>query len=108
MESIIQFLTHEYVIAFYGVVMWSLTELSSHLYSLQKITLQEVINFYRKDIIIMGRSMIFVGFLVVFDDELLARYNAFMVVDYHEMTWQMYFGLGFIIEFIISKFFTKR
>jgi hypothetical protein len=92
-HDILQILKHEYTLAFYGVVLWQVEQ-----YFAKK-------NFtFRKAFRNIGRSLVWVGAVVVFDDELLAQYNHIAQLDYAIAPWWMYIVAGFSIDILRSSF----
>lgn len=53
------------------------------------------------------RSLIWVGIVVVFDDEIMAEYNQWAEMDYQEIPLYFYTIAGFFIDFIRDKFIDK-
>ena len=86
---------HEYLLGLYGVILWQVEQA----FAKKGFTFIHAIRN-------VGRSMIWVGAIVVFDDELLSRYNAFANLDYVTPTWWMYVASGFSID-LIRSYFTK-
>jgi hypothetical protein len=99
LELISKILTHEYLLAVYGVLLWQVEQ-----YFESKDTIKEFAKKSHKNI---GRSLIWVGIVVVFDDELLAKYNHWAALDYVETPLYMYTVAGFFIDLIRSKIFSK-
>jgi hypothetical protein len=87
---------HEYLLALYGVLLWQ-TEQYFHF----KGTLKEYISNSYKTI---GRSLIWIGIVVVFDDEILATYNEWAADDYVTIPLIGYTIAGFFIDIIRTKF----
>jgi hypothetical protein len=96
----IDLLTHEYSLALYGVILWQIEE-----YLRQSIPWRDFLRPSLRDI---GRSLVWVGAIVVFDDELLARYNAIAHVDYQQAPFWMYILAGFFVDIGRSKFTGKK
>lgn len=92
---ILNILTHEYVLAVYGVVAWQLEGFFRSNKSLSE--------YHRQAWREMGQSLIWVGIAVVFDDEILAQYNSWAEMDYHAPEPWMYTATGFFITIIRSK-----
>jgi hypothetical protein len=87
-------LTHEYVLAMYGIVLWQIslylkTSLSFKAFS--KIAFKRMLD-----------CLVWVGMLIVFDDEILAWYNHYAHVDYSSPPFFMYIFLGFITNILIT------
>lgn len=87
---------HPYILAMYGVLLWQVEQWFS-----SKKPFKEFIGSANRNI---GRSLIWVGIVVVFDDEILAKYNEWAAMDYHEMPLYMYTIAGFFIDLIRSKY----
>jgi hypothetical protein len=96
-QCLIAIAQHEYIVAFFGVLLWQVEQLYTH---------PENRNYkiFKRNCI---RSMIWVGPIIVFDDEILAQYNKFAIVDYDFPPWWMYFILGFGTDIIRTKFTAK-
>ena len=90
-ETIISLLNHEYVWVLVGVVFWELV-------------------FGRKGKVWRNivRGMGAGGFVVAFDDELLARFNSWAIVDFEFFPWYLYIVAGFFADLILSKFIFKE
>lgn len=99
MKEILPYLTHEYVLVFYGVILWQVEQISTGW-----ITGKLVKNRFP----FILRSMLWGGIFIIFDDELLSRYNALANVDYSSSPWWMYVIIGFTVDFIRSYFFEKK
>lgn len=99
MSLISNILTHEYLLAVYGVLLWQVEQ-----YFESKDNLKMFLKHSSKSI---GRSLIWVGIVVVFDDELLAKYNHWAAMDYVEIPSYMYTIAGFFIDLIRSKLTDK-
>ncbi len=95
LESIQTILSHEYTLAVYGVLLWQFEQ-----YFVSKDPLKEFLNKSHKNI---GRSLIWVGIIVVFDDEILAKYNEWAAMDYVDAPLYMYTMAGFFIDMIRTK-----
>lgn len=91
---------HEYLLAFYGVIIWQIER-----YFHFEGTLKE---FFQKSIKNVGSSMIWVGLAVVFDDELLAQYNRIASVDYGSVPLIGYVVIGFLINILRSQFLKEQ
>jgi hypothetical protein len=96
LDLLIKILTHEYTLTLYGVILWQIEQSIE-----QKLTFNESINKIKKNVI---SSFVWVGFIIVFDDELMARYNEFAHVDYDEPPFFMYIIGGFLIDFFRTKY----
>lgn len=83
---------HEYLLAFYGVIIWQIER-----YFHFEGSLKDFISKSKKNV---GSSMIWVGLGVVFDDELLAQYNRIASVDYSEVPLIGYVVLGFLVNIL--------
>lgn len=88
-------LLHPYVLAVYGVLLWQVEQW----YTFKKPFKE----FWKEAQRNVGRSMIWVGIVVVFDDEILSKYNGWAAVDYSQMPLYMYTIAGFFIDLIRSK-----
>lgn len=93
MQQILNISQHEYVLAFFGVILWQLEQLYV------KPKNRNFKTFKRNTI----RSMIWIGPIIVFDDEILAQYNNFAILDYAIMPPWMYIVLGFSIDIIRTQ-----
>lgn len=87
---------HEYILALFGVVLWELEQVFA-----KKIKTKK--KFFGN----IGRSMVWIGLIVSFDDELLARYNAIALVHYKHPPFWMYILIGFLTDIIRTRF-TKK
>jgi hypothetical protein len=87
LDLLIKILTHEYVLTLYGVILWQIEQSIE-----QKLTFNESLKKIKRNVI---SSFVWVGFIIVFDDELLSRYNEFAHVDYDEPPFFMYIIGGF-------------
>lgn len=88
-------LFHEYALVLYGVALWQIQQRLT-----KTIPFRTQMNF-------VGRSMIWGGMLVVFDDE-IADYLLEQDVDlYHDdaetIVWYFYVGMGFFIDVVRHK-----
>ena len=99
MKDLLALLTHEYTLAFYGVVLWQIEQ-----HFREKVKSRRS---FAKIRAAMFRSMTWVGLLIVFDDEILAQYNHIAMVDYTEPPKWMYLLLGFLTDIIRSKFVSR-
>ena len=91
---------HEYLLAFYGVIIWQIER-----YFHFDGSIKDFIYKSKKNI---GSSMIWVGLGVVFDDELLAQYNRIASVDYSEVPLIGYVILGFLINIIKTNILKSK
>lgn len=91
--------THEYVLAVYGVLLWQVEQW----YRSKK----PFKDFYKESYHNIGRSLIWVGIVIVFDDEILAKYNQWAAMDYMVVPIYMYTVAGFFIDLIRSKIFNR-
>lgn len=89
-------LLHEYSLALYGVILWQVEQA----FVVKDWTIKHSIRN-------VGRSLIWVGVIVVFDDELLAQYNKIVILDYKEAPFWLYIIAGFLID-IVRSYFTKK
>jgi len=90
---------HPYILAMYGIILWQIE---------QYFTLKKPFKEFWK--IAEGnlyRSLVWVGLVVVFDDEILAKYNIWAAQDFEQMPLYMYTVAGFFIDFIRTKI-TKK
>jgi hypothetical protein len=92
-------LTHEYSLALYGVILWQ----GEQFFTSKK----SFFNFIQESSRNIGRSMLWVGLVVVFDDELLAQYNHWAAMDYTEAPKWLYTIAGFSIDIIRTNITTK-
>jgi len=88
--DIINILTHEYVLVLYGVIFW-------------EIALGNKGKRIRNGIRGMGLG----GVVIAFDDELLARYNHFALIDFASFPWYLYVVAGFFADLVLTKFIFK-
>lgn len=99
MEVINSVILHPYVLAIYGVLLWQVEQF----FSLKKPIKQ----FIKEAAPNIGRSMIWVGLIVVFDDEIMGKYNVWAAVDYIEIPLYFYTIAGFFIDVIRTKVSNK-
>lgn len=99
MELLNSIILHPYVLAIYGVLLWQVEQFFSLKLPMNQFWSTAKGNIYR--------SMVWVGLVVVFDDELLAKYNHWAAMDYQAMPLYMYTIAGFFIDFIRSKIIDK-
>lgn len=92
-------LFHPYFLAVYGVLLWQVEQWYS-----SKKTFKE---FYKESYRNIGRSLIWVGIIIVFDDEIISKYNSWAAVDYMEIPLYFYTMAGFFIDIIRTKIFNK-
>lgn len=90
---------HPYFLATYGVILWQVEQWFE--------TKETFRHFLSRSLRNIGRSLIWVGVIVVFDDEIMAKYNQWAAVDYKEIPLYMYTVAGFFIDFIRSKWIDK-
>jgi hypothetical protein len=86
---------HEYMLALYGVLIWHVEQYFHFDGSLK--------TYLGKSVKSIGSSLIWVGILIVFDDELLAQYNKWAHSDYFEMPYYGYILIGFFVDVIRTK-----
>lgn len=98
-EMINSAVLHPYILAVYGILLWQVEQY----FALNKPMRQ----FYKESLPNVGRSLIWVGIVVVFDDELIAKYNHWAAVDYKEIPLYFYTISGFFIDFIRTKISSK-
>jgi hypothetical protein len=96
LDLLIKILTHEYVLTLYGVILWQIEQSIE-----QKLTFNESLKKIKRNVV---SSFVWVGFIIVFDDELLSRYNEFAHVDYDKPPFFMYIIGGFLIDFFRTKY----
>lgn len=88
-------LVHEYALVLYGVLAWQLQQ-----HFTKSIPFRERLNY-------IGRSMIWGGMLVVFDDEiadfLLEQDIDLWHDDGENIVWYFYVGVGFAIDIVRQK-----
>jgi hypothetical protein len=90
---------HPYFLAVYGVLLWQTEQWFE---SKSKFNV-----FIRSSQRNIGRSLIWVGLVVVFDDEIMRKYNQWAELDYTEIPLYFYTIAGFFIDLIRSKFIDK-
>lgn len=90
---------HPYVLAIYGVILWQVEQ-----WYKSRSSFGEFIRKSRKNIY---RSLVWVGIVVVFDDEIMSQYNEWAEMDYKEIPLYFYTLAGFFIDVIRSKFIDK-
>jgi len=95
MESLLVFLQHEYILALYGVAGWHLEE-----FFRSKKTFKEFHSHAWRE---TGQALVWVGMVVVFDDEILRQYNEWAEQDYETALPWMYVASGFFITVIRSR-----
>jgi hypothetical protein len=96
-EDIYKLLVHEYSLGMYGVMLWQFEQA----FTVKQFTFRQAF----KNI---GRSLVWVGAIVVFDDELLSQYNKIANLDYQYTPWWMYLGAGFCVDIIRSRFAREK
>lgn len=94
-DTINTILFHPYVLAVYGVLLWQVEQY----FSLKKPFKQ----FIESALPNIGRSLIWVGIVVVFDDEIMGKYNHWAAVDYAEIPVYFYTIAGFFIDVIRTR-----
>jgi hypothetical protein len=100
MEIINNFILHPYVLAVYGVLLWQVEEWWKSKDNWKIFLVKSQRN--------IGRSMIWVGLVVVFDDELINKYNEWAASDFPIPAPIYFYTLaGFFIDFIRTKFIDK-
>lgn len=90
-EDMLSLLTHEYVLVLYGVVAWEIA------WGKKGQRLRCAI-----------RSMAFGGAIVAFDDEFLARFNDWAVIDFEFWPWYLYSIAGFSVDWVLTKIIFKE
>jgi hypothetical protein len=88
-------LLHEYLLTVYGILIWQFEQYFSF-----NGTIKEYLKYSYRTI---GRSLIWAGIVVIFDDEILAKYNEWAQNDYITPPIYMYTIAGFFIDVIRSK-----
>lgn len=92
---LITILTHEYTLAMYGVLAWQLER-----FFRSKKNLKEYHKGAWRE---LGQALVWIGIVIVFDDELLAKYNEWAEIDYAEPVPWMYIAAGFFITLLRTK-----
>jgi hypothetical protein len=95
-DFILNILTHEFTLTLYGVMLFHIEQCIE-----SKLTYKESVDKIKQGII---SSLIWVGFVIAFDDELLSRYNGFANVDYSDPPFFMYILGGFMVDFLRSAY----
>jgi hypothetical protein len=88
-------LLHEYLLTVYGILIWQFEQYFSF-----NGTIKEYLKYSYRTI---GRSLIWGGIIVIFDDEILAKYNEWAEYDYIDMPLYMYTVAGFFVDVIRTK-----
>jgi hypothetical protein len=91
-----EFFLHEYMLVIYGVVIWQVEQW----FESKKKPLAFIRDHFGKNVI---SSLPWIGIVVAFDDELLARYNGWAVLDHASMPWYIYIAMGFSIDIVRSR-----
>lgn len=99
LETINSIIFHPYVLALYGVTLWQIEQW----FSSKKPFGQFLKDAHRN----MGRSLVWVGIVVVFDDEIMGKYNQWAAMDYTEIPLYFYTIAGFFIDLIRTKIIDK-
>lgn len=86
---------HPYVLAVYGVLLWQVEQYFSSKKPFAAFAESALPN--------VGRSLIWVGLIVVFDDEIAGKYNQWAAVDYVEIPLYFYTVAGFFIDVIRTR-----
>jgi hypothetical protein len=92
METI---LLHEYLLTVYGILIWQFEQYFSY-----NGNVKEYIKYSYKTI---GRSIVWAGLIVIFDDEILAKYNQWAEYDYDYPPLYMYTVAGFFVDVIRTR-----
>jgi hypothetical protein len=92
-------ISHPYSLAVYGVLLWQVEQWFE-----SKENWRTFLGHSQRNI---GRSLIWVGVVVVFDDEIMAKYNHWAAVDYAVIPLWFYTAAGFFIDLIRSKFIDR-
>jgi hypothetical protein len=95
-DFLINILTHEFTLTLYGVMLFHIEQCIE-----SKLSFNESVDKVKKGII---SSFIWIGFVIAFDDELLARYNEFAHVDYSNPPFFMYILGGFMVDFLRASY----
>lgn len=91
---------HPYFLAVYGVLLWQVEQWFS--------SKKPFKDFWKDAHRNVGRSLIWVGLVVVFDDEIESKYNLWAASDIKlENHLYFYTIAGFFIDLIRSKYFPK-
>jgi len=98
-EIINSVILHPYTLAVYGVLLWQVEQWME--------TRDSFPTFVKRSQRNIGRSLIWVGVVVVFDDEIMGRYNRWAEVDYSVIPLYFYTIAGFFIDLIRTKFVDK-
>jgi len=93
-DTVILVLGHPYLLCLYGIILWQLEQQLTN-----KITLKNRVAF-------VGRSMIWAGAIVVFDDEIISVINEKIDFVIHE-EWYFYLIAGFLIDIVRSVVTSK-
>lgn len=93
------FIVHPYVLAVYGVLLWQFEQYFESKGNFSNFFIKSRKNIYR--------SLIWVGIVVVFDDEIMSQYNEWAEMDYKDIPLYFYTIAGFFIDFIRSRFIDK-
>lgn len=99
LETINSIIFHPYVLALYGVTLWQIEQW----FSSKKPFRQFLADAHRN----IGRSLVWVGIVVVFDDEIMGKYNHWAAIDYTEIPLYFYTIAGFFIDLIRTKIIDK-
>ena len=87
---------HEYLLVIYGVLLWQLEQWIES----KQLPLVFVRDKFGKNVL---SALPWVGLVVAFDDELLARYNEWAVLDYASIPWYIYILMGFSIDIVRTR-----
>lgn len=90
---------HPYFLAIYGILLWQVEQ-----WYTTKLGFREFLRSAQRNI---GRSLIWVGVVVVFDDEIMRKYNQWAELDYTEIPLYFYTIAGFFIDLIRTKIIDK-
>ena len=99
LHTIETIIIHPYVLAIYGVLLWQVEQWYKSRSSFGEFFSKSKRNIYR--------SLVWVGIVVVFDDEIMSQYNEWAAMDYKEIPLYFYTLAGFFIDVIRSKFIDK-
>ena len=96
LDFINSLLLHPYTLAVYGVLLWQIEQ-----WWQSKDDWKTFVKKSQKNI---GRSLIWVGLVVVFDDEIIGKYNHWAAADIHTPAPLYFYTIaGFFIDFLRSR-----
>lgn len=91
-DFLLNIFTHEFTLTLYGVMLFHIEQCIQ-----DKLPYKESVKNIKRGVV---SSLIWVGFVIAFDDELLSRYNEFANVDYSDPPFFMYILGGFMVDFL--------